>query len=283
MKKILKTTLLFLSVNLIGCTTLEPSTDETTILKGPPITHNETPYTSSLKCAADLVAKNSESFSRRYRIAVDQIPDLTGKMNTTEGTKITQGVEYMAITALHKFTKTVQTIERRSIHIYNIENDLAGKQLIGDGKNYTLSNGQSINFRPLLKGSVDGADYFIAGAITEVNYNLYSGGGLFGISGFNFGKRKVAMNVAIDLRIINMDNLQVEDSITLQKQFIGERTKGDAFRFFDKELLSLDGGYSRDEPIQRGVRSLIEQGVSALVGKIMRVETDSCFQQQKNV
>lgn len=247
-------------------------------MSGPTITKNETHHTDSLACVAELLELNKETFSRKLKMAVGEFPDRTGKVNAVEGAKISQGVEYMAITAMSNFSRSIQLVERLNLQTYQFESDLTKKKLIGDNRQYELSNGKSLNYRPMLSGSVSGADFFITGAITEVNYNIFSGGGLFGVSGISFGKRTVAMNVALDMRIVNMRNLEIVDSISLEKQFIGERTKNGIYRFFGDELLMFDGGDSRDEPIQRGVRALVERGVSTLVGEVMRVNTDLCFQ-----
>lgn len=266
-----------------GCSTLDKSTrTNVDTLNGPPITKNLTPYNESLSCVATLLESNKETFSRKLKMAVGEFPDRTGKVNAVEGAKISQGVEYMAITAMSKFSDSIQLVERLNLAAYRFESDLTSRKLIGDNRNYDLSNGKSLNYRPMLSGSISGADFYITGAITEVNYNLYSGGSLLGISGISFGKKTVAMNVAVDMRIINMRNLEIVDSISLEKQFIGERTKNGVYRFAGDELVMFNGGDSRDEPIQRGVRSLVEKGVSALVGKVMRVETDACFQLSSN-
>lgn len=279
----MKRIILFISClivsGLVGCSSAPKyNKDGVMLLNASRITNNRTPYTTGLECTANRLTEKSGSFSRKLRIAVGDMPDLTGKVNATEGAKITQGVEYMAITALNKLSDSIDIVERTNLDVYNIEADLMGKRLIGDGRKYNLSNGKKINYRPLLSGSITGADYFITGAVTEINYNLYSGGNLVGVSGLEFGKRTVVMNVAMDMRIVKVHNLQVVDAISLQKQFIGERTKQGTYRFFDSELVSFDGGSSRDEPIQRGVRSLIEKGISTLIGKVMRVPTETCFQ-----
>lgn len=273
-------TLLILSMlALSGCSTLKGNKDLLAPLEGPSITKNETTNHRSLMCAAQRLSTSDTGFSRKPRVVIDQIPDLSGKINSIEGTKISQGVDHMAVTALQSFSSSIDIVERSILNAFNVENNLTRQQLVGDGVRRQISGQKNeIKFKPLFKGSIISADYFITGAITEVNYNIFSGGGLLGISGVNFGKRKVALNVAIDMRIVNMHNLKVEEALTLEKQFIGERLNGDVLRFVDNELLSLDGGLSRDEPIQRGVRAMIERGVSALLGSVMGVSTDACFQ-----
>ncbi|MCK5901966.1 MAG: hypothetical protein KAG28_02360 [Cocleimonas sp.] len=244
---------------------------EAKTLKGPKVTENNTLYTSGLSCVSDRI-----KLSRKVKVTIDQIPDKTGKVNSAEGYKITQGVESMAITALSKI-KAIQVVERRNISSFNVEADLMKKKRIGENKRYKLSNGRSINYKPMLAGKIRGADYYITGAVTEVNYNIYSGGKLLNISGLEFGAKTVMMNVAMDLRIVNVHTLEVIDSISLQKQFVGKRTEAGLYRFLDKQLINYDGGSSTDEPLQMGVRSLVERGIAQLVGHLFKVRVNECY------
>lgn len=240
-------------------------------LQGPVITENNTKYTNGLQCVSERI-----NLSRKIKVSVDKIPDKTGKVNSSEGYKITQGVESMAITALSKI-KSIQVVERRNLDAFNAEAQLLEKKRIGDNRKYKLSNGRTINYKPLMSGKIHSADYYITGAVTEVNYNLYSGGKEINISGLEMGSRTVRMNVAMDLRIVNVHTLAVIDSISLQKQFIGKRTKAGLYRFIDKEMLNFDGGSSTDEPLQMGVRSLVERGVAQLVGRLFNVRVNECY------
>jgi curli production assembly/transport component CsgG/holdfast attachment protein HfaB len=256
---------------LVGCNGTPVKMTNYDTLKGPKITTNKTPYTQGLQCVSDRI-----SLDRKIRLTIDQIPDKSGKVNSSEGYKLTQGVESMAITALSKIP-AIQVVERRNIRAYNIESDLMRKKLIGDERKYSLSDGKKINYRPMLSGSVSGADFYITGAITEVNYNIYSGGKILNISGIELGKKTVVMNVAMDLRIIDVKTLDVINSISLQKQFVGERNKAGLYRFIKKELVNLDVGSSTDEPLQLGVRSLVERGIAQLVGDLFKVRVNECY------
>lgn len=272
MKKIILLTA-SLVATLSGCTSTQPTllNNGYAPVSGPSITANDTRYSQGLACVSERI-----SLHNKIRVSVDKIPDQTGKVNTTEGYKLTQGVESMAITALSKIS-AIQVVERRNLDTYNIEADLMRKKLIGDGRKYKISNGKQINYRPMLSGSITGANYYITGAVTEVNYNIYSGGHNLSISGIELGRRKVVMNVAMDLRIVDVKTLDVIDAISLQKQFVGERTKAGLYRFLDSELVSYDGGRSIDEPLQLGVRAIVERGTAHLIGSLFNVKTDDCY------
>jgi len=272
MKKILLISLLSSLPLITGCSNSSGRQyKEVRPLKGPVITENLTTYTSGLSCVSDRIR-----LTKKVKITVDQIPDKSGKVNSSEGYKITQGVEAMAITALSKI-KSIQVVERKNIASFNTESELMQKKRIGDKKYYQLSNGRKIRYKPMLSGQIHSADYYITGAVTEVNYNIYSGGKLLNVSGLEIGSKTVMMNVAMDLRIVNVHTLEVIDSISLQKQFVGKRTKAGLYRFIDKELVNYDGGSSIDEPIQMGVRSLVERGVAQLVGRLFNVRVNECY------
>lgn len=258
---------------LTGCSSTNTTQSKSgySPLQGPSITQNNTRYTQGLSCVSDRI-----NISNKVRISVGKIPDKTGKVNTTEGYKLTQGVESMAITALAKIP-AIQVVERRNLDTYNTEAELMRKKLIGDGRKYQLSNGKQINYRPMLSGSVKGADYYITGAVTEVNYNIYSGGHNLNVSGLEIGTRTVVMNVAMDLRLVDVKTLDVIDAISLQKQFVGKQTKAGLYRFIDSELVTYNGGRSIDEPLQLGVRAIVERGTAQLVGRLFGVRVDECY------
>lgn len=257
---------------LAGCSSNQTlDSDQAGFIKGPAITENNTSYTSGLSCVSDRIHLN-----RKVRITIDQIPDKSGKVNTSEGYKLSQGAESMAITALTKIN-AIQVVERSNIRSFNLETDLMKNKRIGDDRLYKLASGKQISYKPMLAGKVHGANYYITGAITEVNYNLYSGGKSLNVSGLEIGSKTVRMNVAMDLRIVDVKSLEVIDSVSLQKQFIGKRTKAGLYRFLESELVNFDGGSSIDEPLQMGVRSLVERGVAHLVGRLFNVQVDQCY------
>ena len=241
------------------------------VLKGPAIYENNTDYTYGLGCVSDKISLN-----KKIKVTIDAIPDKSGKVNSSEGYKLTQGVESMAITALTKI-HSIQVVERRNMGTFNIEADLLKAKRIGDNKKYRISDGRTISYKPLLSGKVHSADYFITGAITEVNYNLSSSGKILNVSGIELGGKTVRMSVAMDLRIVDVNTLNIIDSISLQKQFIGKRTKAGLYRFFDSELVNADAGSSVDEPLQTGVRALVERGVAQLVGSLFNINVSECY------
>jgi len=76
----------------VGCNGNPVKSTNYDTLKGPNITENKTPYTKGLQCVSDRI-----TIDRKIRLTIDQIPDKSGKVNSSEGYKLTQGVESMAI------------------------------------------------------------------------------------------------------------------------------------------------------------------------------------------
>lgn len=266
--KLFKTlTVASLVVFATGCASLgsfDPGSGSAWVVKGPGITRNHTPITAALMCTGNHI--NKISSDKPLRISVGDISDLTGKYDDNSGYRVTQGASLMAVSALGKLN-AVKVVERGDTKVFEFDMELANKKLIDDGVNYRLpGSDQVINYRPVLSGSVNGSDYYITGGITEVNYNIRSAGVEAGAEGFAAGTRQYAMNVALDLRLVNARNLEVVEMITLQKQVVGYETKAGVFRFFGATLIDLNTGNKADEPLQLAIRTIIEQGVIELVG-----------------
>jgi curli production assembly/transport component CsgG/holdfast attachment protein HfaB len=111
------------------------------------------------------------------------------------------------------------------------------------------------------KGSIRGSDFVVVGALTELNYNIMSGGGRVAVSGIGAGGRSVVINVGLDLRVVNSRTFDVAYVTSLQKQIYGFEVDANVFRFFGTQLVEFDAGMIRNEPLQLGVRSVVEMGI----------------------
>ncbi|MGH9909092.1 MAG: CsgG/HfaB family protein [Nitrososphaerales archaeon] len=240
-------------------------------LVGPRITENHTPYTAALMCVSNEVRmKNLPMLS----ISVGEIPDLTGKFSTDGGGgyAVTQGASIMAISALGK-SGVVKLVERKDVGVFQFETALADKKVLAEssGENYTLEDGTVINYRPILSGSVFGSDVYMTGGITEINYNIGSGGVEVGAYGASVGGRQYVMNIAADFRVVNSKTLEVVKTLTIQKQVVGYEIRAGLFRFFNVDLVNLDAGSKKDEPVQLAVRALIEDAATQIIGSLYEV------------
>jgi len=266
------------TIAVVGCSsfgTIHHGKNGYSIINGPKVTRNNTPATVGLMCVGNTI-NNAYPGKKRIRVSIGSIPDLTGKFsNNDAGYKVTQGAALMAYSALQKM-KAVQVVERADTNIFQFETTLANQRMLGDRVNYRLPNGQTINYRPILSGKVLGSAYYVTGGITEINYNIYSGGGELDVAWFG-GSRRYVMNIAMDLRLVNSQTLEVVSALTLQKQIIGYETKLGVFKFFGSELVDLNIGEKNDEPVQLGVRTIIEQGVAELIGSLYKIDTEKLF------
>jgi len=224
-----------------------------------PVTANPTPYSTALYCLAD--------YARRYnlpspRMAVGRISDYTGTVSADGGRQITQGASLMANTALAKAGARI--VERYDTSVSELELRYANNKLISDDQ----PNGapQDAAYRRILAGQVPGSDFYVVGGITEVNYNIRSGGfdilggevGDNGGSGLLSGKVFV-MNIAVDLRLVQTTTLEVVDVISYQKQIIGREVSAGVFDFLNGNVFDISAGSGGLEPVQLAVRALIER------------------------
>jgi len=246
---------------LAGCasTSAGPSGQYAKPIGNAPVTSNPTPYSTALYCLAD--------YARRYnlpspRMAVGRISDYTGTVSADGGRQITQGASLMANTALAKAGARI--VERYDTSVSELELRYANNKLIGDDQ----PNGapQDAAYRRILAGQVPGSDFYVVGGITEVNYNIRSGG--FDIAGGEVEKnggsgmltgKVFVMNVAIDLRLVQTTTLEVVDVVSYQKQIVGREISAGVFDFLNGNVFDISAGTSGMEPVQLAVRALVER------------------------
>lgn len=205
------------------------------------VTDNDTPYSQCLEKLKDIEVNNLPVF------AVGEIADKTGQINLDENSHaLTQGASEMVISALAK-TGKAHMVERLDLRIPLAEVKLAEqKRLMRSIEDY---------------GKLPASDFILVGAITELNYNIVSGGAQLYVRGIGGGARTVIINVGVDLRVIDSKNFRIRYVSSLQKQILGYEVEANVFRFFGDTLVEFDAGSIRNEPLQLGVRSVIEMAV----------------------
>ena len=253
--------------------------DQYPLISGPIATVNFTPVHRALSCMRDKLSSRDE-FKTIY-VAVGNINDLTGKMGVGEtGAVVTRGASLMMISALGKMGEKIKLAERFDPSVANLEFDYIRKRYLGDGGKHLIRDKKGVPRRvdwlPYAGGSVRKSDYYITGGITELNYNIYSGGAEFRIRGGGPKRRVFAMNVGADLRIVRTATLEVIKAISLQKQLVGYEAGVDLFRFFNSTLFEVNAGEKVQEPMQLGVRTIMELGAIELVSAVAEVHPDDC-------
>jgi outer membrane protein OmpA-like peptidoglycan-associated protein len=149
---------------------------------------------------------------------------------------------------------------------------------LGDGRTYSVEAGKpAVPWVPYFGGSIMRSQYYIIGGITEVNYDIHSGGFDAAISNIGAKRRTYTMNVGVDLRIIDTRSLLVLKTVSLQKQINGVEVGAGVYRFFGTNLLDITVGEKHQEPLQLGVRTAIEQSVIELVAGVAGLDATDCI------
>lgn len=250
---------------------------EMPVVLGPSVRDNVTPMEPVIACFADHLAATGRM---PVVVAVGDVKDFTGKYSVNEGNAITQGGALMVYSALGKLSGAVRIAERFDPVIAERELGYADRRQLGDGKNHVLANGnggQNVPWLPYFGGTINKSDYFIVGGITELNYNINSGGAEFGVNQVSAKARMFSQSVGVDLRIVDTKTLMVISTVSLTKQFNGYEVGFNVFRFFNSKLFDVDIGAKGQEPVQLGVRAALEEGVIRLIGAVTKVNYQPCM------
>ena len=265
--------LLLVGLSMEGC--ISTSADEigryTAPVGGAPVISNETPYSATLRCMAGFTK------ARPIMLAVGQIADYTGKNESDgSGRKLTQGAPLMAMSALGK--AGVRMAERFDTSIFDMDLKYKNNKLVGQ----TGPDGQQ-DYAKILAGSMVGPDYYITGGITELNFNIRSMG-VNGTSGqtaaigikLTGGANMYVFNIAMDLRLVDAKTSQVMMTIPVQKQLYGRQISAGVFDFLGGTFFDASVGESALEPMQLGVRSMIEASMLDIITRLYRLPPGAC-------
>ncbi|MDX5393372.1 MAG: holdfast anchoring protein HfaB [Caulobacteraceae bacterium] len=234
-----------------------------------PVTANPTPYSAALVCLAGYARQANLTAPR---IAVGRIADYTGKTESDgSGRKITQGASLMAMSAFAK--AGMPLVERFDTSVSELELKYANNKLISDTPRPAPD--APSEYRRILAGQVPGSDFYVAGGLTELNFNIRSSG--FDIAAGDpdpqdlkggLNGRLFIMNIGMDLRLINTRTLEVVDVISYQKQVIGREVGVGLFDFLGGNVFDVSAGTGALEPMQLAVRSLIERAVIEMTANL---------------
>jgi curli biogenesis system outer membrane secretion channel CsgG len=247
---------------LSGCATWGPlrsGPDGVTPAYSFAVTNNDTPYSQCLESWGGVKPP-----ARLPRISVGEIADKTGQvsLDDNQGRALSQGASEMVMSALYK-TGKVALVERLDLRIPLAEVQLAEQsRLDRDASAYS---------------KLPASDFILVGAITELNYNIVTGGARVAVEGIGAGARWVVVNVALDLRVVDSKTFAVRYVTSLQKQVVGHEIAANVFSFFGGTLVELDAGKVRNEPLQLGLRSVAEMSVYQIMTKFLGLPTtESC-------
>ncbi len=244
---------------------------------GAPATANATPLTPALTCLADTAVLQRLVAPR---LAVGEIADLTGKLDLETGRRVTQGASLFAVTALGR--AGVPLVERADQTVAEVERTYAAAQVLSDTP--TGAGEDPGPVRPVNPGQIAGSRYYLVGGITELNYNIESSGGQLGVGAIDpedpktmLGGSRFVMNVAVDLRLVDSISQEVVAIAAYQKQIVGREIRAGVFDIFGGVAVDLSGGQSALEPLQLGVRALIERGVYDVAAELYGLTGSACL------
>ncbi|MEO7688336.1 MAG: CsgG/HfaB family protein [Sphingomonas sp.] len=273
-------TVSLLAVGLTGCVSMHQARlapgEEPTLI-GPAVRDNRTPMDPALACFGNVIAARH---ARPLVIAVGDVRDYTGKYSVNEGNAITQGGALMVSSALGKLGSAVGLAERFDPTIAERELGYTDRRQLGDGAVHDVAGASGpgkVPWLPYYGGSIAASDYYIVGGITELNYDIRSGGIDTQISQVGPKARTFTQSVAIDLRIVDTRSLLVVKTVSLTKQFTGYEVGFDIFRFFGSNLFDINVGAKGQEPLQLGIRTALEEATMRLVGAVARVDPAPCI------
>lgn len=257
---------------LMGCESLPPQLSAPQpVYNGAIPTVVDTPADIALQCLARSSAvQNSDRV-----FSVHLISDLTQKIEIdAAGAFIPRDTAGMLVTALAR--AGVRQVNRINTTVSEFEIARAREQILGDGRT-TVIEGESLPYRPLERGSLRGSDIVIDGAITQLDFNTYSGGfegAFFGLSG---GQRNFAMTVAADLRVTDTRSTELLMAQAYSKQAVGREVSGSVFRFFDDELFDVQIGSKSQEGLHAGIRWMLAEAAYDIVSTTLEHD-GSCDQ-----
>ncbi|MBV9995294.1 MAG: holdfast anchoring protein HfaB [Caulobacteraceae bacterium] len=236
-----------------------------------PVIANPTPYSAALVCMAEYARAHHVNAPR---IAIGRIADYTGKEESDgSGRKITQGASLMAMSAFAK--AGVPLVERYDTSVSELELKYANSKLISDRPADSAAAAAAAEYRRILAGQVPGSDFYLVGGITELNFNIRSAGVNFAGAGPSVndvrgqaGGSVFVMNVGLDLRLINTRSLEVVDVISYQKQIVAHEVSAGVFAVGNNNAFAFSAGEGGLEPLQLGVRSVIERAAVEMVGNL---------------
>ncbi|SMQ71724.1 Curli biogenesis system outer membrane secretion channel CsgG [Devosia lucknowensis] len=247
---------------LAGCTSLSPMSKPEPAFHGPVPIATATPADEALVC----LSKSSEVRHSGIVMAVHTVTDQTQKFTSEEGGFVPRDAAAMLVTALQK--AGIAQVNRSNTVVTEWEIARAREQILGDGGQSTVGN-QTVDFRPVTKGSIRGSDYVIDGAITQLDFNTFSGGGEATVGGIGGGARVFALTAAADIRVTNTQSTRIVRAGSYAKQAVGTEVYASVFRFFSNEMFDIKIGEKSQEGLHAGVRWLMAEAAYDIVSSLV--------------
>lgn len=231
------------------------------LVTGPSPQSAKTPANDALLCVAE-----HKSSARDLRIGVGEIVDGTGAKTFTDGasTLLTQRPDMMFAVALKK--TGMRVLNRNATRVAEWEIAQSMEKRLGEGRETEIA-GEKYTYRPVIAGTMLGTTHYVTGALTEVNWNIYSDDNQINVAGAFYGAKTYRISIALDLMVTDTETTEVVMAEAYSKQIIGKEISSGLFRFFEvdgsgttvqRELFDASVGSQQNEPVQQAVRWLVE-------------------------
>ena len=258
-----------LALAITGCASMDKPAARVEPLRGSAPEAITTDYTTALRCLGGHV--RSQPYPAP-RLAVGLITDMTGAQDQIQGRRLTQGATLMAITAAAD--AGMRLFERYDMGVLQVELDYARSGLLRDSEQV---------IREVQAGSIQGADLYIIGGITEFNPNIRSrGADAFGAgqstraTSLSLGGSDYVVDVGIDLRLVDARSSEVLAVRSLRKQIVGREIRAGVFGFVDGTTIDIGGCQRAMEPVQTAVRTMVDRIVYEFVASLYSLSPDMC-------
>jgi curli biogenesis system outer membrane secretion channel CsgG len=199
--------------------------------------------------ATQLLAALPEK-EEKHKIAIYEIADKTGQYSEIGSNIVSQGATEMLVTALIR-SRQYEVLDRLSFSNFMTEQSLVEQNRITSGQGPTI-------------GELLGADYVIAGAVTEYQIDKRTGGLGLIVAGKGGTQEYAVASCALDLRVTNTTTGKVVWAKSLKKEIIGEKIGFEVFSFMDNNIVEFETGRGKQEVINLVVRTLLEEAVYKL-------------------
>ena len=230
-------------------------------IKGPSPQRTSTPVKEALQCVGKYRNKGQD-----LRLAIGDIVDGTGARTFTDGasTLLPQRPDMMFTVAMHD--TGLKILNRNATKVAEWEMVQSMEKRLGEGRK-TKVDDKEFAYRPVEAGSMLGSTHYVTGALTEVNWNIYSSEVKNNIAGGFQKEKEYYISVAVDLMVTDTRTTEITLARSYTKQIVGKELSNGLFRFFDigdqsagigpLELFDSSAGAQSNEPVQNAVRWLM--------------------------
>jgi curli production assembly/transport component CsgG len=242
MRNVMRSAIVIAALLLSACATRVPMNAESNVT-----------LTPATKTTRDLLRLPEPK--GKVAVGVYALRDQTGQYkpapDSSFSTAVTQGATSMLIKAL-KDSGWFLPVERE-----NLQNLLTERKIIRALEVPQDKGNPSIQLPPLMPATV-----LIEGGIVAYESNVRTGGNGARYLGVGASDQYRVDQVTVNLRTIDIRGGQILNSVSTTKTIYSYQLSTGVYRFVNfKQLLELESGYTRNEPVQLCVREAIEAAV----------------------